>query len=167
MRKFKDRWEIKQNWQLLFPFLGILFLLYSCYKLAAIFFSRHERVEIPFLIITTIVLYFIMLKITLWLFKKLEKKWILTYKWEMIRVFLVFAMTGSSSVFISKPLFNLLGINKENLNIIIYWILYVFVGLIFYQILLVTFGWLFGQFQFFWNFEKKMLIRIGFKRFLK
>ena len=167
MRKFKDRWEIKQNWQLLFPFLGILFLLYSCYKLAAIFFSRHERVEIPFLILATIVLYFIMLKITLWLFKKLEKKWILTYKWEMIRVFLVFAMTGSSSVFISKPLFNLLGINKENLNIIIYWILYVFVGLIFYQILLVTFGWLFGQFQFFWNFEKKMLIRIGFKRFLK
>lgn len=167
MRKFKDRWEIKQNWQLLFPFLGILFLLYSCYKLAAIFFSRHERVEIPFLIIATIVLYFIMLKITLWLFKKLEKKWILTYKWEMIRVFLVFAMTGSSSVFISKPLFNLLGINKENFNIIIYWILYVFVGLIFYQILLVTFGWLFGQFQFFWNFEKKMLIRIGFKRFLK
>ena len=30
-----------------------------------------------------------------------------------------------------------------------------------YQILLVAFGWLFGQFKFFWNMEKKMLRRLG------
>ena len=29
-----------------------------------------------------------------------------------------------------------------------YWFLYIIIGLIFYQILLVFFGWLFGQFQF-------------------
>lgn len=165
MKKFKDRWEIKENWQLLFPFLGIVFLLYSCYKLSAIFFSRHETSDIPFLIGSTLALYYVLLKVTLWLFKKLENKWIVAHKWEMIRIFIVFAITGSSSVFIGKPIINFLGITKENLNITVYWILYIFIGLVFYQILLVTFGWIFGQFQFFWNFEKKMLKRMGFKRF--
>ena len=42
----------------------------------------------------------------------------------------------------------------------------IIIGLIFYQMLLVFFGWLFGQFQFFWEFEKKMLRRFGLKRFL-
>ncbi|MGB5647230.1 MAG: DUF6787 family protein, partial [Muriicola sp.] len=32
---------------------------------------------------------------------------------------------------------------------------------------LVLFGWLFGQFRFFWNFEKKMLHRIGLGFLLK
>jgi hypothetical protein len=30
-----------------------------------------------------------------------------------------------------------------------------------YQVLLVFFGFIFGQFKFFWNFEKKMLSRMG------
>ena len=104
--------------------------------------------------------------LTLKLFKILEKRWILDYKWEMIRVFLVFAVTGSSSLFIGRPIIQLLGITKENLNPILYWILFIIIGLIFYQILLVTFGWLFGQFKFFWEFEKKMLRRFGLKRFV-
>ncbi|MGA0828911.1 MAG: DUF6787 family protein, partial [Flavobacteriaceae bacterium] len=46
---------------------------------------------------------------------------------------------------------------------VIYWPLRI--GLIFplYQLLLVFFGALFGQFRFFWNFEKKMLRRLGVK----
>ena len=60
-----------------------------------------------------------------------------------------------------------MGITKENLNPFIYWVLYIIIGFIFYQILLVLIGWLFGQFNFFWNFEKKMLRRIGFKRFIE
>jgi hypothetical protein len=36
-----------------------------------------------------------------------------------------------------------------------------------YQFLLVIVGTIFGQYQFFWNMEKKMLKRIGFKRFFK
>tara|TARA_R110002094_G_scaffold149353_1_gene138017 strand:+ start:152 stop:478 length:327 start_codon:yes stop_codon:yes gene_type:complete len=107
-----------------------------------------------------------LLKLTLFLFKKLEKKWILDYKWEMIRVFIIFAITGSSSILVGRPVIKLLGITKENLNPILYWILFIIIGLIFYQLLLVTFGWLFGQFKFFWEFEKKMLRRFGLKRFL-
>jgi hypothetical protein len=34
----------------------------------------------------------------------------------------------------------------------------------FYQVLLVFFGFIFGEFAFFWNFEKKMLraMKLGF-----
>ena len=107
------------------------------------------------------ILFYILLKLTLLLFNKLENKWKVNYKWEMINIFLVFAITGSSSIFISRPIIKLIGITKENLNLIAYWVLYVIIGFIFYQILLVLIGWLFGQFQFFWNFEKKMLTRMG------
>ena len=95
----------------------------------------------------------------------MEKKWILTYRWEMIRVFIVFAITGSFSVFIGRPFIKLIGITKDSLNPVLYWILFIFIAMVFYQILLVSIGWLLGQFKFFWNFEKKMLSRFGLKRF--
>jgi hypothetical protein len=131
MQKFKTRWEIQHNWQLLFPILGLTLLVYSSYKIAGIFFNRHE------------------------------KKWIVTYKWEMIRIFLVFAITGSSSVFISKPIMKLIGITKENLNVFVYWLLYIIIGFIFYQILLITIAWIFGQYSFFRDFLKRLAKRIG------
>ena len=160
MKKFKERWEIEKNWQLLFPFLGILTLLYCSYRLASLFFDRTDSSKLIFLIILSIVLYFVLLKVSLWFFKKLENRWIVKYKWEMIRIFLVFAFTGTSSVFVSKPIIKFLGIVQESLNSFVYWFLYIFIGLVFYQILLLSFGWLFGQFKFFWEFEKKMLTSI-------
>lgn len=161
MKAFKQRWQIQQNWQLLFPILGVLGLLYSSYKLAYLFFDT-----IYLKIGLTLVITFVLLKFTLFLFSKLENKWKVTYRWELIAIFIVFALTGSSSVFVGRPLIKFIGITKENLNPIVYWFLYIIIGLIFYQILLVCFGWLFGQFKFFWNFEKKMLRRFGLGRFL-
>ncbi len=84
----------------------------------------------------------------------------------MIRIFIVFAITGSSSVFIGRPIMMFIGITKGNFSPVIYWILFIIIGLIFYQILLVTIGWLLGQHKFFWEFEKKMLKRFGLSRFL-
>jgi len=163
MKKFKEHWNITQNWQLLFPFLGILVLIYSSYKLT---YTVIKNTNILWAVLLTITIFFVLLKFTLFLFKKLESKWNLQYKWEFISVFLVFAVTGTSSIFIARPIIKLIGITKENLNLIAYWVLYIIIGFIFYQILLVLIGWLFGQFQFFWKFEKKMLRRLGFKRFL-
>ena len=79
----------------------------------------------------------------------------------MIRIFLVFAITGSSSVFISKPIMKVIGITKENLNVFVYWLLYVIIGFIFYQILLITIAWVFGQYSFFRDFLKRLAKRIG------
>jgi len=163
MENFKKRWEIQHNWQLIFPLLGVLANLYLAYKIAA---AILKQVDFLFVVGLTIVLYFVLLKFFLWWFKKVENKWIVDYKWQMIRIFLVFAITGSSSAFISKPIMHFLGITKENLNPIAYWALYAIIGLFFYQILLVFFGWLFGQFKFFWEFEKKILRRFGLKRFI-
>lgn len=163
MKKFKEYWQIQKNWQLIFPFLGLVGLGYSSFKLSKIFLNDEN---IVFGLLLSAVLFFILLKLTLFIFKKLEKKWEVSFKWEMISIFLVFAITGSSSVFIGKPLIRLMGINKENLPAFAYWTLYIILGFIFYQILLVLIGWIFGQYKFFWNFEKKMLSKIGFKRFL-
>ncbi len=164
MGNFKERWEIQQNWQLLFPLIGIIVLAYSSLKLALVIFPDSSLYLIA---IIAIVVFFILLKFFLFLFKKLETKWVVNYRWEIIRVFIVFAITGSSSVFIGRPIIAFLGITKENLNPFVYWILYLIIGLIFYQILLLSFGWIFGQFRFFLEFEKKMLRRLGFKKFLE
>jgi len=139
MEKFKKRWEIQHNWQLLFPILGLLALIYSSFKLSKLFSDN-----IYIIVCQTIIVTAVLLKFILFLFKKLEAKWKVDYKWEMIRIFIVFAITGSSSVFIGKPIINWLGITKENL---------------------VFFGWLFGQHKFFWEFEKKMLRRFGLGKF--
>ncbi|WP_296316802.1 DUF6787 family protein [Winogradskyella sp. UBA3174] len=163
MENFKKTWEIQHNWQLLFPFFGTLILGYSAFKIANTFTKTYGLI---LTILTAIVIFFLLLKFLLFLFKKLEKKWVLDYKWEIIRVFMVFAITGSSSLIIGRPIIKLIGITKENLNPIIYWVLFIIIGLVFYQILLVSFGWLFGQFKFFWEFEKKMLRRFGLKRFV-
>jgi len=143
--------------------LGVLILGYSAFKIANVLVKSFGIVAT---VLLAIALFFALLKFTLFLFKKLERKWILDAKWEMIRVFMVFAITGSSSMFIGRPIIKFLGITKENLNPILYWVLFIIIGLIFYQLLLVFFGWLFGQFHFFWNFEKKMLRRFGLGKFL-
>ncbi len=156
MKKFKDAWEIQHNWQLLFPLLGLLGLGYSAYKLSKALFQEFGM---PIVIILSVVVFFSLLAVTLRLFKWLEKRWILTYRWEMIRVFIVFAITGSASMYVGRPIMKFVGITKDNLNPVLYWVLFIIIGLIFYQILLVTFGWLFGQHKFFWEFEKKMLRR--------
>ena len=167
MQKFKTRWEIQHNWQLIFPIIGMTLLIYSSYKLAGIFFDRHEASNIPYLVILAIVFYFLLLKFFLFCFKRLEKKWIVDYKWEMIRIFTVFAITGSSSVFVSKPIMKVIGITKENLNVFFYWILYIIIGLVFYQILLITIAWIFGQYTFFRDFLKRLAKRIGLGRLIK
>lgn len=97
---------------------------------------------------------------------KLKERWGITSNFQGAVILFVFSITGSASLYISRPIIGELGITKENLPIILYLILFILISFISYQIMLVLFGWLFGQFNFFWKMEKKMLIRIGFKRFL-
>ena len=88
-------------------------------------------------------------------------RWNIEKPSQLIIIFLVFSITGSSSVAIGRPLLKMIGITLENLNPFIYYPLFIVSSFIFYQVFLVLFGWLFGQFQFFWNMEKKMLRRFG------
>ena len=164
MKQFKKHWEITKNWQLLFPLAGLLGLFYSSYKISGLFLKDNH---IAFQIVIALIFAYFLLKLVLFIFTKLEKKWVVNQRWEIIRIFIVFAITGSSSLFVGRPLIKFLGITKENLNIFVYWTLYVIIGLVFYQILLVFFGYLLGQGKFFWEFEKKMLRRFGLGKFFK
>ncbi len=172
MQKFKNRWEISESWQLIFPLLGVLSLLFSSYLisqyiLSSITISKNGLLYIGSLLLLTVIFTFIFLTVTLKLFKVLESKWQVTYRWELIAIFIVFAITGSTAARISDPILSFLGIARETSSGWIYWPVRIFLIFPIYQVLLLIVGWTFGQFKFFWSFEKKMLSRMGFARFLK
>jgi len=98
--------------------------------------------------------------------EKLKKRWNITSNFQLIVIFIVFAITGSASAYLSKPFTNAIGITKEMLG---FWYLPIRLIAIFpiYQVLLVLIGAIFGQFKFFWWFEKKMLKAIGFSFLFK
>lgn len=98
--------------------------------------------------------------------KELKKRWKIESNFQLTIIFIVFAITGSASAWISKPVCNWLGILKEDFG---FWHTPIRLLIIFplYQILLVAMGLLFGQFKFFWAFEKKMLKRMGLGFFFK
>lgn len=95
-----------------------------------------------------------------------KKRWGITSNYQLSIIFIVFGITGSASAWLSKPLCIWLGITKEGFH---FWFTPARLLLIFpiYQVLLVFIGYLFGQFQFFWAFEKKMLKRMGLQFLLK
>ncbi len=94
--------------------------------------------------------------------EKLKQRWGIEHNWEVIVIFIVFTVTGSTASMIGKPILNFLNISPETFTTLGYWIFRVVLLFIMYQILLVSFGWLLGQHKFFWAFEKKMLRRFGF-----
>lgn len=171
MNAFKERWEIQNNWQLIFPFLGIVGLLYSAYLIAkkcvSAFINNSENNLLYYILLAVGigVFFFIMLRFFLWCFKKLENKWVTTYRWEIITIFIVFALTGTSSVRIARPFLEWFGLARTIFpagffGSFGYWIVRIIIILPIYQILLIIFGSLLGQFKFFWEFEKKMLKRM-------
>ena len=99
--------------------------------------------------------------------EKLKARWGIKHNWEILIIIIVFSITGSTATKLAAPLTEFLGLARETTNAFIYWPIRILLIFPIYQVLLVCFGWLFGQFTFFWNMEKKMLSRIGFKRFFK
>ncbi|MAO71224.1 MAG: diacylglyceryl transferase [Flavobacteriales bacterium] len=99
--------------------------------------------------------------------KKLKEKWGITSNFQLIIILLVFSITGSIAVFITKPILNLIGLDGKTAVPWIFWPIRILIIFPIYQILILIIGTLFGQFKFFWNFEKKMLSRLRLKKFLE
>ena len=98
--------------------------------------------------------------------EKLKERWGLTTNRQLVVILLVFAITWSTAAKLAAPVTTFLGITPQH-EWYIYWparILFLFP---IYQILLILIGWIFGQFQFFWTFEKKMLTRLGLGKFFR
>ena len=92
--------------------------------------------------------------------KKLKERWGIQTNFQLFIIFTVFAITGSLSAWLSTFVCDLIGINKNNLGLIFTPVRLIIIFPI-YQLLLVLIGFLFGQFKFFWAFEKKILRQMG------
>lgn len=90
--------------------------------------------------------------------QRLQERWKLGSAWQVVLVLLAFACTGTTVLFIKEPLLSFLGISEKG-----GWVrtvLYLLAVLPLYNILLLAYGAIFGQFRFFWEFEKRTLKRI-------
>ena len=94
------------------------------------------------------------------MFEKLKVKWGIRSNWDVIAILIVFAISGSSIMFVKPLWFSVFGVTESTpfwLKTII-WLAMVFPT---YQAFLLIYGFLFGQFRFFWAKEKKMVELVG------
>ena len=92
-------------------------------------------------------------------FLRLQAKWQLKSLTQVLLVLLVFACTGTTILLIKNPILSFFGIERGGgfVNTLAYLLLV----LPLYQIMLLIYGFIFGQFRFFWEKEKQMVKRIG------
>lgn len=101
------------------------------------------------------------------MFKKLKQRWDITSNFQVVVILIVFSITGFTSLYIAKPILEIVGLHQETTNPWIYRPLRILLIFPFYQVLILIYGWLFGQFDFFYNFVKKFLSRMGLKWLFK
>lgn len=90
----------------------------------------------------------------MWLLR-LQKKWGVETVRQVLMILVIFTLAGSSIVWLRKGLFYLLNYDETTpfwLKTVTY-LVFVFPA---YQCLLLIYGFLLGQFNFFWEKEKKM-----------
>jgi hypothetical protein len=89
--------------------------------------------------------------------EKLKNRWKLKSAWQVAVVLLAFACTGFTILFIKNPLLNFLAGEQGNSTLasVLY---YIFI-LPLYNVILLGYGFIFGQFRFFWEFEKRFMER--------
>ncbi len=92
--------------------------------------------------------------------QRLKKRWRVESTLQAIIILIVFSLTGMATLQVRKAIWPYLGLEPETSL----WIkvpLYILIIFPTYQVLQLIIAALFGQFRFFWEFEKKMFRRIG------
>ena len=95
---------------------------------------------------------------------KLKARWGVNSNWDLVGIFLAFAVNGTFASRIVRPLLVSMGLNKENFHIALYYFLYIFGVFVVYQFTLPLSGWIFGQYKFFKNMQRKTVSRFGIKK---
>lgn len=93
------------------------------------------------------------------LIQKLMKRWGVDSLWQVVLILFIFAITGMTALYAKKLFFYLLGITGETP----FWLrsLVWFVTVIpAYQALFLFYGFILGQFDFVWRFEKQSFRKI-------
>lgn len=94
-----------------------------------------------------------------WLFDKLKKRWGVKTVWQLIIILVIFTVTGVSTLYVKKLIFDLIGFTPDTpfwLRAMV-WLLTVVPS---YQLLFLFYGFILGQFEFVWRFEKKTIERV-------
>ena len=93
------------------------------------------------------------------MFTRLRQKWKVN-GWQLCRILIVFAVTGTLTAWLSKTITGLLGMGATT-----YWLwkllLRMGVLIVGYQAILLCVAFLLGEFAFFWQYERKLLRWFG------
>lgn len=89
---------------------------------------------------------------------KLKNRWKVNSIFQVVIILLVFALTGTTVMLLKKPVLNALF--PEGDHPLWFSVMYYILILPIYNIVLLIYGALLGQFSFFWNFEKRFINRI-------
>ena len=81
-------------------------------------------------------------------------------KVHLFIIFIVFGLSGSFSLWISSPILAALDLKDILNNYPLYILFRVLIIIPIYQLILLVIATLFGEFEYFWKFEKKILKRI-------
>lgn len=89
---------------------------------------------------------------------RLKERWNVTNTYQVVIILLVFACTGTTVALLAKPLLRSIFEPEE----VPMWatLLYYVLILPLYNVFLLFYGLIFGQFKFFWNFEKRFFSRL-------
>jgi hypothetical protein len=91
-----------------------------------------------------------------WL-QKLQQRWNVGSLWQVVSILIVFACTGLTVVAIMRPILHFcFGHEIPRWARVLYYILILPI----YNLVLLFYGFILGQFRFFWEFEKRFFRRI-------
>ena len=93
--------------------------------------------------------------------QRLQTKWKLDSLLQVVLVLVVFACTGFTILFIKNPILDFFGVERGGGQGFLNTVLYLLLVLPLYQIILLIYGFIFGQFTFFWEKEKLIFARIS------
>ncbi len=91
--------------------------------------------------------------------EKLKKRWNIQHNWKVLVILLVFALTGTSTVYIYSFIKSGIGITPDTffgLKVISF----IFLALPLYNVLLIFWGKIFGQGAFFQRFVSQFISRL-------
>jgi formyltetrahydrofolate-dependent phosphoribosylglycinamide formyltransferase len=93
------------------------------------------------------------------MFKRLQEKWGVSTRQFWI-LFLVFGLTGTTAAALTRYITGWLGMDASTFWV---WKVLLRVGMLVfgYQFILLAYGALFGQWAFFWKYERKLLTKLG------
>jgi len=92
--------------------------------------------------------------------EKLKQKWGLNSLFQVIMILIVFSLTGMTVVLIRPAIFLWFGFN-ESTPLWLKTVTYILLIFPMYQVLILVYGAIFGQFSFFWEKEKKLFKAIS------